>query len=123
MKQKTKIMIVEDEAIAAMGMQYALTSSVYIVFEPFSNAEEAIKKVQQYKPDVILIDIYLKGNMDGIQAALKIRLSYDVPIIFITGFYDEETLERINTVESSVYLLKPVETEDIISAIDQALAA
>ncbi len=121
MKKEIKIMIVEDEAIAALGMQYALTSCGYTVLEPLSSGEEAVKKFKQDRPDIVLLDIYLEGNMDGIQAALKIRSISDTPIIFITGYQDEDILEKINSIESSIFLLKPVETREIESAIDQVL--
>jgi two-component system, response regulator PdtaR len=119
--KKAKIMIVEDEISLAMIMKEQLSDLGYDICKPVTSGEEAIKNVEQDKPDVILMDIGLNGEMDGIEAAKKIRSSYSIPIIFSTGHQDKETMERAKVVEPSGYFIKPVECEDLKLAIDEAL--
>ena len=119
MEKKCKVLIVEDEAIFAMSMLRVLTMSGYIGCGPISTGEEAVEWVEKENPDLIIMDVSLKGRMDGIEAAKQIRLGHDVPIIFISGFQEEKLLEKARSLKFTNYLIKPIMPEDIKSAIQQ----
>ena len=98
MDRKKKILIVEDEAIFATSMQRILIRSGYDVSEPVSTGEEAVKRAKEEKPDLVIMDVMLEGNIDGIEAAMDIRSMHDMPIVFISGYQEEELLERMKSV-------------------------
>ncbi len=119
--KKAKIMIVEDEAITAMSIKADLSRIGYEICKLAASGEEAIKNAEQERPDVVLMDIILNGQMSGIEAAGEIRSRYDIPIIFMTGCEDESTKKLAEDIGPVEYFLKPVETEDIRLAIEKAL--
>jgi len=121
MKHKVKILIAEDEAISALSMQRELTRSGYDVCEMVSTGEEAVERVKQEKPDLVIMDVILNGRVNGIAAAMEIRLRSDIPIVFITGYEEGELIERIKSVKSSTHLIKPFTPKALKSAITQAL--
>jgi PAS domain S-box-containing protein len=118
---KVKILIVEDESIVAMDVKNRLIRLGYEVCGLASSGEEAIQKTIQSRPGLILMDIRLKGQMDGIIAAEQIRSWYDVPIIFLTAYSDEATLQRAKVTEAFGYLLKPLEERELHITIEMAL--
>jgi len=118
---RTKILIAEDEAIFALSMQQVLTRSGYDVCELVSTGEQAIERVKQDNPDLVILDVILNGSVNGIEAALQIRSGSNIPIIFITGYEESELIERIKSVTSSTYLIKPIVPKSLESAITQAL--
>ncbi len=120
--KKAKIMIVEDEVLLAMDMDSDLSGIGYEVCELVTTGEDAINNVEQEKPDIVLMDIILKGEMNGIDAAREIRSSYGIPIIFVTGCDDEGTKKLAEAVGSAGYFIKPVELEDLKLAIEKALS-
>ena len=107
MKRKIKILIAEDEAISALSMQRALTRSGYDVCEMVSTGEEAVERVKQEKPDLVIMDVILNGRVNGIEAAMEIRSRSDIPIVFITGYEEGKLIEQIKSITSSTYLIKP----------------
>jgi len=115
------IMLVEDEIIVAADVKLRLESMGYQVLGIVDNGEEAIKTAGEEKPNLVLMDIVLKGEMDGIEAAQKIRELYDIPIIYLTAYSDAKTLERAKVTEPFGYVLKPFEDREIQSAIEMAL--
>jgi CheY-like chemotaxis protein len=117
---KKKILIAEDEAIFAMSMQRVLIRSGYDVSEPVSTGEEAVKRAKEEKPDLVIMDVMLKGKIDGIEAAMDIRSTHDMPIVFISGYQEEKLLERAKSVGSSIYLIKPIKPQDLELAINQS---
>jgi CheY-like chemotaxis protein len=122
MKRKFKVLIVDDEAIFAMSIQRLLTNSGNFVCELASTGEEAVKRVKKAKPDLVLMDVILTGQLNGIEAAAGIRSLYDTPIIFITGYQEKKLIERIENVEFSTYLIKPIKPEDLEHAIQRQLS-
>jgi CheY-like chemotaxis protein len=114
-----KIIIVEDEAIVAMATKMMLTKLSHEVIACVSSAEQAIIEVNNQKYDLILMDIKLKGIMDGIQAAEEIRKTYDTSILFVTGNSDAKTKQRISSITNSSILQKPVMIEDLRNAIQK----
>jgi len=119
--EQKNILIVEDEGIIAMDLQYRLESLGYNVIDIVSTGKEALSVVQTKAPDLILLDIMLKGNIDGIETAQKIRTENNIPVIFLTAYAGEKTLERAKLAEPYGYILKPFEERELHSAIEVAL--
>ncbi|MCK9209695.1 MAG: PAS domain S-box protein [Ignavibacteriaceae bacterium] len=119
--EKKNILIVEDEGIIAMDLQNRLVSLGYNVIDIVSTGKEAISIAQTKAPDLILLDIMLKGNIDGIDAAQKIRTENNIPVIFLSAYADEKTLERAKLAEPYGYILKPFEERELHSTIKVAL--
>ena len=118
---KKKIMIVEDEVVIAMDMSAKLQELQYEVCKPVMSGEQSIKNVEEEKPDIVLMDIVLKGEMNGIEAAREIRARYGTPIIFVTACLDEETIKQLECVKPVGFFIKPVEIKDLKPALEKAL--
>jgi len=117
---KAKILIVEDDVIVAMDVENRLKNLGHSVLAIVDNGKDAIEKTTVYNPDLVLMDIVLKGDMDGIEAAEIIRYSFGMPIIFITAYADEEKLERAKLTMPFGYILKPFRDRDIKITIEMA---
>jgi len=116
-----KILVVEDEAIVAKDLQYRLKKFGYTVPAIASSGEEAINKAIEISPDLVLMDIRLKGNMDGIEAAQEISRGLDIPIIYLTAYADDTTLQRAKITEPFGYLLKPFKEKELHTNIEITL--
>jgi diguanylate cyclase (GGDEF)-like protein/PAS domain S-box-containing protein len=116
-----RILIVEDEKIIAIDLQRRLERFGYAVVGMAGDGESAVSMALELLPDIILMDIMLGGKMDGIDAALAIRASKDIPCIFLTAFTDERTLERAKAAEPYGYILKPFKERELYTTIDIAL--
>ena len=116
-----KILVVEDERLVALSMQRKLESMGYSVPNTVATGEEAIQQSSQLKPDLILMDIMLAGHLDGIAAANAIRQRFNIPIIYLTAYSDDDTLQRARVTEPFGYLLKPFEGKELQTAIEMAL--
>lgn len=121
MPQGSKILVVEDEMIISMEIKQKLHAMGYIVTGQAITGESAIQKAGETQPDIILMDIRLKGDMDGISAAKRIMELYDLPIIFLTAHSDKATLERAIAVSPSGYLLKPFKERELMTNIEMSL--
>jgi diguanylate cyclase (GGDEF)-like protein/PAS domain S-box-containing protein len=115
------ILIVEDEKIIALDLQRRLERFGYSVIGMASDGPEAITIARERSPDIILMDIMLAGSMDGIEAAKQIRAQLAIPVIFLTAYTDEKTLERAKEVEPFGYILKPFKERELYTTIDIAL--
>lgn len=120
-KLKAKILVVEDERIIASGIKKDLESMGYVVVDIASSGMEAIEKAGIKQPNLVLMDIVLKGSMDGIDAAHEIINRYDIPIIYLTAYADEEILERAMITEPYGYLIKPFNDSELKANIEMAL--
>ncbi len=120
---KAKILIVEDDAIIAMDIESRLKNLGYSVSGSANYGEKAIEKVEELKPDLVLMDIVLKGDMDGIEAAEIIRSRFDIPVVFLTAYADEERLEKAKLTVPFGYILKPFQDRDLQITIEMALYA
>ncbi|MFB2978078.1 ATP-binding protein [Microseira sp. BLCC-F43] len=120
MAQK-KILVVEDEAIVAEAIAESLRKQGYEVVAIVTNGEEAIQKVAQNQPDLVLMDIVLEGDMDGIAAAEKIRTRCHIPTVFLTAYADEETLKRAKLTDPFGYIIKPFQQKDLYVTLEIAL--
>jgi PAS domain S-box-containing protein len=119
--EKARILIVEDEAIIAMEIESQLQSLGYEVTSIVNTGEKAIQKAEEDKPDIILMDIRIKGEMDGIDAAAEIRSKLGIPVIFSTAYLDEERIERAKITMPFGYVLKPIQERDLKVTIEMAL--
>ncbi len=115
-----KVFIVEDEQDLADNMAAILRSSGFDVVGKEDSGEIAIRKIQQSKPDLILMDIMLKGEMDGIELTQKIREKSTVPIIFTTAYYEQMYLERVSDINYDSFILKPITKDVLITTITLA---
>ncbi len=118
---KTKVLVVEDENIVALEIKSRLQKLGYIVPSVASTGEEAISKAEAFSPDLILMDIMLKGNIDGVEASRRIRDKMDIPIIYLTAYADGETLQRAKVTTPYGYILKPFEENDLRTTVEIAL--
>ncbi|RMF02808.1 MAG: response regulator [Chloroflexi bacterium] len=118
---KINILVVEDESIVALDIKSRLLNLGYNVSALVSTGEEAVLTAARLKPDVILMDVKLRGEMDGIDAAEKIKTTLDIPVIYLTAYADEITLHRAKLTESYGYLLKPFEERELTATIETAL--
>ncbi|MDD5677176.1 MAG: response regulator [Kiritimatiellae bacterium] len=116
-----RILIVEDENIVAKDIQNSLIGLGYAVAGVISSGEEAVERVGALKPDLILMDVMLRGAMDGIEAAERIRREHAVPVIYLTAYTDDDTLRRAKLTEAFGYLLKPFEDRELRTTIEMAL--
>ncbi|MGR3304154.1 MAG: response regulator [Candidatus Scalindua sp.] len=118
---KARIMIVEDEWTVAEEIKMVLQSFEYTVTSMSSSGEEAIQNAEKDKPDLVLMDIVLEGEMDGIEAANEIRSCFNIPVIFLTAYTDEKILERASITVPFGYIVKPFVNEDLKISIEIAL--
>jgi CheY-like chemotaxis protein len=118
MPKVKKILVVEDEAFTARMICENLIRAGYDVLKPVSTGEEAVKKAAEEKPDVILMDIHLAGSVDGIDAAEKINEKHLTPIIFMTGYTNQDFLERTKNLRPVIYLNKPVRMIEVQKIIE-----
>jgi len=119
--EKPSILIVEDEEIVALDIQTELETLGYDVVGRVRSAEEAIVEAEHRKPDLALMDIQLEGLVDGIEAAREIRCRFDIPIVFLTAYSDEELLSRAEQVQPHGYLVKPFDRRDLKSTLQMAV--
>ncbi|MDL1967794.1 MAG: response regulator [Deltaproteobacteria bacterium] len=117
----SRILIVEDEGIIAKDIQSTLTRSGYSVIGIASSGEEAIKKAMEIHPDLVLMDIVLEGAMDGVEAAEHIRDHFDIPVVYLTAYSDDTTLQRAKITEPFGYILKPFQEKELYTTIEMAL--
>ena len=104
---KNRILIVEDESIVALDLQNRLELNGFEVIDIVSNGSRAVEKAITEIPDLILMDINLKGSIDGIEAASLIKRQIDCAVVFLTAFADEKTLKKARVSDASGYILKP----------------
>ncbi|MFQ5721491.1 MAG: response regulator [Candidatus Aminicenantales bacterium] len=116
-----KILVVEDEQIVAMDIQFTLETLGYKVCGIVSSGEESVEKAFRTNPDLILMDIKLKGKMDGISAARQIQSQAKIPVIYITAFGDENTLEKLADTQPYAYINKPFVEHELQSKIKKIL--
>jgi PAS domain S-box-containing protein len=118
---QTKVLIVEDEGIVALDLRRMLLQAGYGVTGTATTGADAIRLAAQQPPDVVLMDIGLRGELDGIEAAQSIRAQHDVPIIFVTANSDPATLDRAKITDPFGYIVKPFEERDVRVRLEMAL--
>jgi PAS domain S-box-containing protein len=121
MMGKVRILLAEDERIVARDIAASLESLGYEVCASVPSGEEAIEKAERMRPDLVLMDIRLIGEMNGVESAGRIRQLFHIPVIYLTAHTDEETLRRAKITEPYGYILKPFEEREMHVAIEMAL--
>jgi signal transduction histidine kinase len=115
------VLIVEDERVFAMDLQEMLRDCGYDPFAIASSADDALARMQERRPDLVMMDIRIKGSRDGVETASLLRQRYDVPIIFVTAHADDGTLSRIKDSGAYGYLVKPIRSSELRGAVEVSL--
>ena len=118
---KTQILVVEDEHIVAKDIQSRLQGLGYHIPAVASSGEEALQKAEETRPDLVLMDIRLKGPMNGVEAAEELRRRFNIPVVYLTAYADDHTLHRAKVTEPFGYILKPFEERELYTCIEVAL--
>lgn len=118
---QTNVLVVEDESIVSKDIQQSLKKLGYHVVGAAATGEKAVELALEHKPDIILMDIMLKGEMNGIEAATCIRAEANIPVIFLTAYADESTLAKAKVTQPYGYIIKPFKEIDIHTTIEMAL--
>lgn len=121
MKQKARILIVEDERVVSEDIQRSLENLGYAVAAIASSGEEALRHTETYRPDLVMMDIVIRGELNGIETAESIRSRFDIPVVYLTAYADENTLEKAKVTEPYGYILKPYDDRELQSTIEMAL--
>lgn len=116
------ILIVEDEALIAAHLEEVLADAGYQVIGPYADGHEALRSIPDARPELVLMDIKLVGELDGIETAIEIRRRFRIPVIFLTAFAFGVLVERARKAEPYGYLLKPLREKDLIVALEMALS-
>jgi len=119
--QNAKILIVEDEIIIALNIESILKKLGYSVMGIVSSGKDCLKAISHSHPELILMDIILEGDMDGIELAGRVREKDDIPIIFLTAYSDRSSLQKAKQTEPYGYIVKPVNEKDLYTTIETAL--
>lgn len=119
--ESKSILIVEDEMVLAMSMQSVIENMGFRVSGIAISGEGAVKLAGEERPDLVLMDITLDGTMDGIEAAGQIIEKFNIPILFVTGYSDDTTLNRLNSIDHFGVLQKPVDEYTLKQAIQNVM--
>jgi len=118
---KTNVIVVEDESIVSKDIQHSLKKLGYQVVGAAATGEKALELVRSERPDIVLMDIMLKGDMNGIEAAEIIRAEFAIPVVFLTAYADEFTLAKAKVTEPYGYIIKPFKEIDLHTSIEMAI--
>ncbi|MXV51013.1 response regulator [Pedobacter sp. HMF7647] len=121
MNEAVNILIVEDEGILAMGLEESLQADGYTVVGIVDNGPEALEVIKSQGIDLVLLDIHIKGDWDGIETARKISVVKEIPFIYLTAFGDKNTIDRAKDTMPAAYLTKPYQPANLRIAIEMAL--
>src|SRR5437763_16750311 len=119
---QTNILVVEDERIIAFDLKQRLEALGYRISAVVPSGEEAIAKVAELQPDIVLMDIHLEGSMDGIEAAQRIHERLRIPVVCLTAYTEDETLRRAQASLPFGYLVKPIEARELHATIQMAFS-
>ena len=119
--RKAKILIVEDEAVVAENLEMVIDDGGYDVVGRADNADDAVTAASELKPDLILMDIILRGQKNGIDASYEIKEKLDIPVIFLTAYSDFKLVDRAKSTEPYAYIVKPFQEGELFASIEMAL--
>jgi CheY-like chemotaxis protein len=120
-KYWSRILIVEDEGITAQALREALEEMNCEVVDVVTSGWESVEKARELEPDLVLMDIQLKGGMDGISATQRIQTQLNIPVVYLTAFSDSDTLKRVLHSGAYGYVVKPFDPDELQSVISQAI--
>src|SRR5918994_1649620 len=118
----TSIMVVEDEQIVAKNIEESLRLMGYDVLGTHATSADCLRQASERRPDLVLMDVQLEGEMDGIQTAKLLRNRYDLPVVFLTAYGDDDTLSRASEAEAYGYILKPFRASDLRAGVETAVS-
>lgn len=118
---KKKVLVVEDEAIVAKDISVCLKKIGYDVLGTLSKGEKVIPAIKEERPDLVLMDIMLAGEMTGIEVSKLIKEEFDIPVVFLTAYADEKTISKAKVTEPYGYVIKPFKEIDLRTSIEMAL--
>jgi CheY-like chemotaxis protein len=121
MTKKARILVVEDESIIAKDIQYTLQDMGYLVPEIVFSGEDAIASAKENRPDMVLMDITLNGEMGGIEAARQIYSDMHIPVVFLTGYTDDQTIGKAKHARPFGFLIKPFDDLQLKTTVELAL--
>ncbi len=121
-KKQIRILVVEDEITIALGVKACLEAAGHAVVAIAPTAERAIEEFDNLQPDLVLMDIKLKEDLDGIEAARVIRSRSNVPIVFVTSYGDEDTIKRAEETHPSGFIIKPFHGNMLLETAETAFA-
>jgi len=121
MVQQRRIVLVEDEMIVLEDLRRRLVGMGYDVVATAASGREAVEMASTHRPDIVVMDISLRGDMDGVEAAGRIFDSTGIPIVYVTGLGDPETMQRAQLTPGFSFVLKPVEDHELKYVIELAL--
>lgn len=121
MSDDYKILIVEDEVLIAEDLYDVLSSIGYFICDIAYDSESALDAIHQHQPDMVILDINIRGTKDGIEVAQIIQDRYDMPFIFLSSLSDKGTLERAKVTRPKGYLVKPFKDKDLMTTIEMAI--
>jgi DNA-binding NarL/FixJ family response regulator len=122
MSQDKKILVVEDETIVAMEIEFALQASGYNVIGKAFNSAKAIDLAKKFLPDIILMDINIKGDFNGIETATEILKFHKTAIIFVSAYSDKETKSKMSVIQPHYFLAKPYSQAELNKIIMEAIS-
>lgn len=121
MNTNTKVMIVEDDVFLSFVEEKIVTRLGYEVVGKATSGEEALERIEEYDPDILLIDVQLSGTLDGIDTVKQLRsLNFQIPVIFISGYIDDSIMKRAKEVDYVDYLVKPIDMAMLEKPLDKA---
>lgn len=120
-KSTVSVLIVEDEGIVAMDLRLRLEEMGYQVIGTASTGENAVSLVLAHQPDVVLMDLHLQTDMTGMEAARIIEMKTEIPVVFVTAYTDNQTIEEIQRNPDFLLVMKPFNSAEIQTAIAKAL--
>jgi two-component system, LytTR family, response regulator LytT len=118
---KVKILVVEDESLVSRDIQSSIKKLGYVVTAGLNSGEKAIASIEEERPDIVLMDIMLKGKMNGIEAANIIKERFDIPVVFLTAYADDSTVNKAKVSEPYGYIMKPFKEKELQTTIEVAL--
>ena len=121
--QKGRIVVVEDEGIVAMDISKCLTGLGYEIAFVSDSGERVIEELEHTKADLILMDVELKGSLNGLETAHIVREKHNIPVVFLTAFEDDATLAKISDLSPDGFLVKPFEDEQLKEKVESVLKA
>ncbi len=122
-ENRTKILIVEDESVTAMSMADLLDLWGYEACEPAPSGKDALRVAEAEKPSLAILDIKLRGEMSGIELAVRLRERFGIPVVFISGYADEAIRRQAEEAGASGYILKPFDLSDLKTVLEQVLGS
>ena len=118
-----RILIVEDEVVVAMYIETVLETYGYDVVSIVTNGKDAIDVTQNDEIDIILMDINIEGDIDGIETTRRIKEFSDVPVLYVSAYIDKETIARASETQPAGYLSKPFKNKDLRTMIDKIIGS